>query len=190
MKKRTFCIIAALFFSIDSLAQDLEGAGRAMGYMGVMGGVSAPDSTDTTSRMIFGLNGGTRLLSGLTLGGYYMRSTKKETISTENVPFDYSLFGFEHSFRYQSFGEGAYLGFHFGSTRVSTERQGEKVQTNPIHYGLQIGYDHYFANSLSFGLKGIYSLVNKSEHTLTTGNVEKIDSFQIVNFLVHLKFWF
>src|SRR5688572_27074402 len=100
-----------VLFSTSALAQ-------AKGYVGVVGGFSVPDAEDTSGRPIFGAVAGARLDGELGLGGYFLSSSKKETINGNKEDFNYSMFGIEGSFHFEGVADGAYVALRMGIAKI------------------------------------------------------------------------
>ena len=72
-------------FGISSVAS-AAGGGDANGWVGVQGGLSVPNYSNTTARPMFGITAGAKLGSEFGIGAYYNTSKKDETVNGGTVP--------------------------------------------------------------------------------------------------------
>lgn len=174
---------ALLFITI--FIASFGGAGfaqaQAKGYAGVLIGLSVPDADDTSARTAYGVLGGARLDGEFGLGGYYLKSSKDETINTVETSFDYSLYGLEGSFHFEGVADGAYMAARVGLAKVTVGSQ----NYSPLAWGLNFGYDHFLKENLSLGVEAGFMAVQGAKKTGAN-----LDGFTMLNFLVAAKMWF
>lgn len=174
-----FVSISALIFvsgvGISAFAQ-------ARGYLGAIGGISVPSYENTSSRVAFGLVGGTRLDGELGIGAYYLNSAKSEDVAGIQTDIDYGLFGIEGSFHFEGVADGAFVGVRVGTTKLKV---GPTLNTSPTHYGVVFGYDKFLNESASLGVEGSWISIESSSYS---GN--ELKGFSALNFMVAAKFWF
>lgn len=169
-----------LVFSFAASAQ-----AQAKAYVGAVLGMSVPNADDTSARPMFGIIGGARLDGELGIGGFYLASSKDETINSVEVPFDYSLYGMEGSFHLEGVAEGAFLFARVGLAKVESKVAANSVNYSPMVWGLGAGYDYFISENFSVGGEGSFLSVLKD------GDPDgDLKSFVMLNFLAAAKFWF
>lgn len=175
--------LALLTISTHSFAAGDDGAGN----VGVLMGISVPDYSNSTARSIVGLEGTAKLGSEYGFGAYYLSSSKSESVSSQSVDFNYQLYGVRGTYHFEGEAKGAFFGAMLGISKVKQSN----IESSPMHFGLLGGFDKMLGSMFSIGGEISYISVQSSNGTVsgtsTTGN---LNSFNTINILVALKFWF
>lgn len=174
-----FVSMGALFF-VSGVG--MSASGQAKGYLGAIGGISVPSYENTSSRVAFGLVGGTRLDGELGIGAYYLNSAKSEDVGGLQTDINYGLFGIEGSFHFEGVADGAFVGVRVGTTKLKV---GPTFNTSPTHYGVVFGYDKFLNESVSLGVEGSWISIESSSYS---GN--ELKGFSALNFMFAAKVWF
>lgn len=175
---RSMMVMGSLLISVCMAAPAVA---QAKGYAGVLVGMSVPDYDDTSARPIFGFLGGARLDGELGIGGFYLTSSKDETINNQETKFNYDLYGLEGSFHFEGVADGAYIAARVGLAKVSTAAK----NYSPMVWGINFGYDYFIKESFSLGAEGGFMSVASEKK-----GAFELDKFTMLNFLVAAKFWF
>ncbi len=154
---------------------------QAKGYAGVLVGMSVPDYDDTSARPIFGFLGGARLDGEFGVGGFYLTSSKDETINSVETKFNYDLYGLEGSLHFEGVADGAYIAARVGLAKVSTSAK----NFSPMVWGIHFGYDYFIKESFSIGAEGGFMSIASEKK-----GAFELEKFTILNFLAAAKFWF
>jgi hypothetical protein len=183
MKKLFFAhavlLTILLSFQTASAAEDYAG------NIGAQFGLSVPDLSGSTARTIVGLQGTAKLGSEWGLGAYYLTSSKNETISSVATDFNYQLYGVKGTYHFEGDARGAYFGALVGISKVHIGQ----VDTSPTNFGVLAGYDKMLGSVVSLG--GELSYINVGSSSATYNNVNvSVNSFNTLNFLAAVKFWF
>ncbi len=172
-----------LAFPVDVGAVD----GKA--WIGVSGGLSVPNKSDTSPRPILGVNLGAKLGSEFSIGAHFLTSSKDESVSGMSVPWNYQLYGVSGAYHFEGEAEGVYLGALIGMSRMETKALGGDLATSPMHWGVMAGYDYPMAGDM-FSLGGELSFISISGASGSVHGVSReTDAFSILNFILTLKFW-
>ena len=78
------------------------GGGDAAGWVGVQGGMSVPNYSNTSARSLFGITGGAKVGSEFGVGGYYQSSKKDEAANGVTFSFGYDLYGVMLAYQHAS----------------------------------------------------------------------------------------
>ena len=159
------------------------------GFIGGMGGIFVPSSSGTSARPGFGLIAGAKLGSELGLAGYYMTNSQDETQSGVKSRFGYDLYGVQASYHFEGEAQGAYFGLRLGLSKVSQAVLSQGVSSSPYHVGVVAGYDHMIWDLFSLGGEISYISIGQADVTVSGQNL-KTDSFNSLNLLGSVKFWF
>ena len=174
-----------LTIAVLTTAHFAQAAEDYAGNVGVAYGLSVPDYSGTTSRSIMGLQGTAKLGSEWGLGAYYLTSGKSESSNNLSGDFNYQLYGIKGTYHFEGDARGVYFGALLGISKVHITN----YDTSPTHYGILGGYDHMLGSMISIGGELSYIAVGSSS---TTYNAQPYDqkSFNTLNFMAELKFWF
>jgi len=156
-------------------------------------GLSVPNESNTTSRGVFGINGGAKIGSEFGVGAYYLSSHKDESVNGVTQPWNYDLYGVMAGYFFEGEANGVYLGVMLGTSKVGSSVGGISYQTSPFHYGFVAGYDYLIGEHFSLGGNLNYISVASSSATvaLPSGSItQSTDPFGMLNFLVSAKIWF
>lgn len=180
--------LIAIPLALLTITLSFQAAFAAEDYAGNVGaqfGLSVPDLSGSTSRTILGLQGTAKLGSEWGLGGYYLTSSKNETMNAVATDFNYQLYGVKGTYHFEGDAKGAYFGALVGISKVHVGL----VDTSPTHFGVLAGYDKMLNSFLSLG--GEFSYINVASSSTTYSGVNvAVNSFNTLNFLAAVKFWF
>lgn len=179
-----FAAVAAFLVSAASLSAQAQNT-DANGWVGGAFGLHIPDYEDTSARPAFGISGGAKLGSEWGIGGYYLNSSKEETINGATADFNYTMYGVEGAYHFEGEAAGVYLGGRLGMTTLEVGA----ADVKPVHWGLLAGYNHWLMDNFSLG--GEASFINVAAGDDTIGGVSvPIEGFNIIAFHATAKFWF
>ncbi len=182
---KTLILALALMIAATLEATKAHAAEDYAGNIGVSYGLSVPDYSGTTSRSIIGFQGTAKLGSEWGLGGYYMTSSKSETINSVTSDFNYQLYGVKGTYHFEGDARGVYFGALVGISKVKAG----SIDTSPTHYGLLAGYDKMLGDMFSIGGEFNYIVVGSGSTTYNNASYT-VDSFNTLNFAMTGKLWF
>lgn len=159
-----------------------EGGGS---QIGILYGLSVPDSDNTTPRTLYGIKGSALVSPFVTVGGYSLMSGDMQ--GSGGRTFDYSFNGLELGYRAESSGGESFYAARFGISKILTKPAATKIIFSPYHYGFAAGYDYFVLPWASLGFEGSFYYVEKSE-TVLSGTQYVEDSFSAIQFLVTVLF--
>jgi hypothetical protein len=178
-------------FLFLNVAQAKVSSSDPAGWAGGLFGVSVPNADNTTSRSIYGLTAGAKIGSDLGIGGYYMSSSKDETVAGVSSKFAYDLYGVEVGMHFEGEAKGAYFGGRLGTSKVTASVAGASISTSPFHWGAFVGYNHMIGGNFSLGGDvNFFSLAQSSATPLGSTTSQTINAFNVLNFMASAKFWF
>jgi hypothetical protein len=158
------------------------------GFFGVSGGLAVPSLSNTSARPQWGFSAGAKLGSEFGLSGYYLTSTKDESINGASSTFAFDLYGVQASYHFEGEARGAFFGARLGMSKVTETVAGASVSTSPYHFGVAGGYDHFFNDVFSLGGEASFISVGQAD-AAGTGSL-KTDAFNVLSFLLAAKLWF
>ncbi len=145
------------------------------GWVGAIGGLSVPNSSNSTSRLMFGITGGAKLGSEFGIGGYFLSASKDEGGALGT--FTYEMYGVELAYHFEGEANGVYIGARLGTSKVKSGG----VSISPLNYGAVAGYNHFLNDNFSLGGEvNFFSIPSESN----------VSGFTMLNFLGTAKFWF
>lgn len=145
------------------------------GWIGALGGLSVPNQSDSTSRLMFGITGGAKLGTEFGVGGYFLSASKDEGGSLGT--FTYEMYGVEFAYHFEGEANGVYVGGRLGTSKVKAGG----ISASPLNYGAVAGYNHFLGENFSLGGEVNFFSIP------TENNVR---GFTMLNFLGSAKFWF
>ena len=151
------------------------------GWVGALGGMTIPNADNTTSRLAFGITGGAKLGSEWGVGGYYLTSSKDESVGK----FGYDLYGVEVSYFFEGEAAGVYLGGRLGTSKLTAGIAGTDTTTSPMNWGAVAGVNKFLGDNFSLGGEVNFFSIPES-----TSNAVTLKGFTMLNFLASAKFWF
>jgi hypothetical protein len=159
-------------------------------WIGGLFGLSIPNASNTTSRSMFGIDGGAKVGGDFGVGAYFLSSTKDESTTSGLSSFNYDLYGIEVGPQFEGEAKGVYLSLRLGTSKVKVGT----LTTSPFHWGAVAGYNHFLgskASNVSIGGEASFISVASSSGIPIGGVLtQSIDAFSALNFLLTAKLWF
>jgi hypothetical protein len=134
-----------------------------------------------------GFRGAAFVTPVFSLGGYYGQTDKSGQQSVSNQ-FSYTMTGIEAGYHFPSATGDTFVALRIGMTKITTNQNNIELIFSPYHYGFGTGYDYFVFKSLSIGFEGSYLHVQPGRTADATDVSHNMDSFNVINFLIALKF--
>jgi len=154
------------------------------GHLSVVYGLSVPDSENTRTHTLYGVNAGAYLMQTFTIGGYHYISNTQKGPNSGN--FNFSLTGLEGRYYLATGEKQVFMSLRAGVSKLNNTINGEGVIFSPYHWGVASGYSTNIWRRLGLGIEGSFLSFGRSK-TTNSGTLHEFKPFHAISFLAVLS---
>ena len=174
---RSLLLLVVLLLPAISFAQEKNG------HLTLVGGLSVPDSENTRTHFVYGVNGGISVTQFYGIGGYHYISNSLK--GPNDGDFQYSMTGLEGRYYLTNGDKMVFLALRAGVGKINNNVSGVGRVFSPYHWGVASGYSIQFWRRLNVGIEGSFLAFGRSK-TTSSGTAYELKPFHVINFLLVL----